>query len=193
MYDRPKKIMQLKMFLAEEMKLSESEALAVILFKNGYKSLNEKIRKGKLSADEQLFCNNLNAGLVKLPKTTANTIFRNLNFYDFQLKTVGRYFKDHLHKHIRFSDFQSCTLREDFTGNDHLAYNCTLKISVAEDTNGVDIHSLWNKFDLNDSEQEILMPGNSCFEVTAVKINKRLTVHLREVKDIVGADTVPDF
>jgi len=142
--------MQLKTFLVEEMKLSEREAQAIIRIKNGYRPLNEKIRKGKLSDDEQIFCNNLNTGLVKLPKTTTNIIYRNLNFHDFKLKTVSRYFKDHLHKHIRFSDFQSCTLREDFTGNDHSAYNCTLIISVAEDTNGVDIHSLWNKFDLNE-------------------------------------------
>ena len=108
MYDRPKKIMQLKTFLVEEMKLSESEALAVIHIKNGDRTLNEKIRKGNLSDDEQRFCNNLNAGLAKLPKTTANILYRNLNFFDFQLKRVGRYFRDHLHtKHVRFFRFFS--------------------------------------------------------------------------------------
>lgn len=41
--------MQLKTFLFEEMKLSESETLAIIRIKNGYRPLNEKILNWTIS------------------------------------------------------------------------------------------------------------------------------------------------
>ena len=53
--------MQLKKYLIEEMELHDDEAEAVIRFKNGYKSLNEKIRRVQLNNEEQICNNNLNA------------------------------------------------------------------------------------------------------------------------------------
>jgi uncharacterized protein Veg len=184
MFNRPEKLWQLHQYLVNHKLLTDEEAYSVISFKNGRKITNENIRKGHSDEKEMEFCNSLMSGLAKLPKTNSKIVYRNLSFADFQLKNIKSYFKNHVNDRIYIPDFQSCTKLENFNGNVVHAYNCTFIIYLSQDTNATEIHFLWNEFDLNDVEQEVIFPMRSCFEILSMDVSKRLIVSLKELNHV---------
>jgi ADP-ribosyltransferase exoenzyme len=190
---RPEKINSLKTELQEKYSLSQNEANALVMFKaSDCIGLNSKIRRGILTSEEKIFCDNLKNGLVKIPSTSENIIYRHLNFLDFQIESVKNYFQNNLGKRIRFQEFQSCTLRHCFTGDSN-HHNWSMKISTNQPTNAKDIFSLWNKHELNDAEQEVLLLNNTCFEVMSVDPDSIIKVHLKEIQCDFQTDSVPEF
>ncbi len=190
---RPEKITNLKDELKRVYNLTQNEADALLMFKSSdCRGLNAKIRSNNLESTEKIFCKDLSDGLSKIPSTTESIIYRHLNFINSQLEIVKQFFKAHLGKRIRFLEFQSCTKRECFTGN-YDDYNWSIKIALIQPTNAKDIYSLWNKHELNDAEQEILMLNNTCFEVISVDVESNIKVHLKEVPCNSETELVPEF
>jgi hypothetical protein len=190
---RSEKITNLKCELKQSYNLTQDEADTLANFKaSDCKELNAKIRRNNLDSTEKLFCKNLSAALLKIPSTTENNIYRHLNFTEGQLEMVKKFFQTHLGKKIKFLEFQSCTLRECFTGN-HDDYNWSIKITINQPTNAKDIYSLWNKHELGDAEEEILMLNETCFEVISVDVEAIIKVNLKEVPYDMQTKPVPEF
>ncbi|MEI9942681.1 MAG: ADP-ribosyltransferase [Chitinophagaceae bacterium] len=190
---RQEKIDNLKTDIKQNYGLLQDEANALVMFKaSDCIGLNSKIRRNSLTPEEIVFCNNLKNGLLKIPSTSEKVIYRHLNFIDFQIENVKNYFENNLGKRIRFQEFQSCTLRHCFTGNSN-HHNWSMKISTNEPTNAKEIFSLWDKHELNDSEQEILLLNNTCFEVMSVTPDSNIKVHLIEIQSHLQIESVPEF
>lgn len=192
MNNRPQKIKELHQYLVQTILLTKNEAEAVISFKNGYRLINENIRLNALDEMQSKFCDDLNKGLHKMQKTESEIVYRNLNFADFQLKKITSYFNTNMHGKISIPDFQSCTKLDNFTGNID-DYNCTFIVSTAKNTAAAEIHTLWNQFELNDAELEVIFPMNTCFEILSLEATKRVVIDLKELNNGECTNQMPKF
>jgi ADP-ribosyltransferase exoenzyme len=164
---RPEKILKLKQHLCDKFDLSSDEAQQLTHFKGNSKPINERIRKCQLTSGDNIFCQQLESALRKLPSTKETIIYRNINLLDFQLTKATDYFK--VGTDIRFREFLSCTTRKCFTG-DSSHFNWIIKILTSQGSQAKNIFTLWDEFELNDSEKEVIYPWNSCFKILELKI-----------------------
>ena len=190
---RQEKINNLTTDLQENYGLSQDEAKALVMFKGSdCKGLNSKIRGKTLISEERIFCGNLKNGLLKIQSTSEKIIYRHLKFIDSQIEKVKNYFQTNAGKKIRFQEFQSCSLRECFTGDSN-HHNWSMKISTNQPTNAKDIFCLWSKHELNDAEQEVLLLNDTCFEVISVDPDSNIKVFLKEIQSDLQIESVPEF
>ena len=188
---RPEKMVKLKQHLCDKFKLSSDEAQRLTEFKENSKPLNERIRKCELTSEDNIVCRQLESALQKLPPAQETIVYRNINLVDFQLSKAKEYFK--VDKDIRFREFLSCTTRECFTG-DSSHFNCIIKILTSKESQAKNIFKLWDKFELNDAEKEVIYPWNSCFKILEVKITKNcITMTVEEIKIDMNTTVVPEF
>jgi hypothetical protein len=188
---RPQKLEMLEQYLCNNFYLTPIEAKTLVSFKATSRQFNAKIRNNELSPNDCLFRQQLHSALNKLPSTKQSTIYRNLSFLDCQLSKASDYFK--LGVKIRFREFLSCTIRECFTGNSS-DYNCIIAIIPFQKSQAKDIYSLWDKFDLNDAEKEVIYISNSCFEILEIKyMQRRLELKVNEIEPDKTILPVPEF
>lgn len=188
---RPEKMITLKQHLCDKFDLSSDEAQTLIQFKGNSKPINERIRKCKLTSEDNIFCQQLESALRKLPPTQETIIYRNINLVDFQLSKAKEYFK--VGKDIRFREFLCCTTRECFTG-DSSHFNCIIKILISKESQAKSIFLQWDEFGLNDAEKEVIYPWNSCFKIIGVKINENcINMTVKENKMDINTTVVPGF
>lgn len=181
----------LEQYLCSNFCLSPIEAKTLISFKASSKQFNAKIRNNQLSPDDCLFYQQLHSALNKLPSTNQPTIYRNLSFFDCQLSKASEYFK--LGIKVRFREFLSCTIRECFTGNPS-NYNCIIEIIPFQKSQAKDIYPIWDKFDLNDAEKEVIYMNNSCFEILEIKyMQDKLDLKVNEIEPDKTISPVPEF
>lgn len=184
------KIAAFKKGLMIDYGLSESEAIALWKYKGQHaKYLNSKIRAENLNDEDLIFQNDLVNALTKIPISHEKTIYRHLQFTKSQLKNACIFFQNTHQQELCFPEFISCSLRSCFSGNDD--YNFVIEIETSTNSNAKDIFALWGKYNLHDTEEEILFLNNSCFKNIYNEDEKK--VKLKEISTNLEIIKVPLF